>query len=343
MRAPTPSEPKSTFPTYQVPQESAMRGSAPPVQVARAALGGRADPLSPSRCATSGASSVIPGSSCCSHGNSNIRMQSVTENCLLNSVTVPKIQRIDHGMVAHNNSSKLDNKFGALPPGRDIPNKKSDDLELLDDLNALNILKCDTTNCDNNDDYNHDDMCHLHRLKLRTNDNDTATLLDACDNLSVPLRLRGGGESSLSTGTSGWGTPPSQQASNNNASNSSGWGIANRVNQTITSTQQRNNNANRPPTTNKGQSQDGNKGNTNGQQPPTSQSNSTGWGQPGAKPSAINSIPPTNQPATSSANTQNNNGPSSNTKQQLEQLNSMREAIFSQDGWGGKTLIHFDL
>lgn len=32
----------------------------------------------------------------------------------------------------------------------------------------------------------------------------------------LPLRLCGGGESSLSTGTTGWGTPPSQQANNNN-------------------------------------------------------------------------------------------------------------------------------
>lgn len=218
MRAPTPSEPKSTFPTYQVPQESAMRGSAPPVQVARAAWGGRADPPSPPHSAPSGASSVISGSSCCSLGNSNIRMQSVTENCLLNSVTVPKIQRIDHGMVTHNNSSKLDNKFGALPPGRDIPNQKSDDLELLH-LNALKILKCDNTNCDNNDNKNHDDMCHLDRLKLKLRtSNDNTAAQDTC--LAIPLRLRGGGESSLSTGTSGWGTPPSQQASNNNGKHS---------------------------------------------------------------------------------------------------------------------------
>ncbi|XP_018569055.1 protein Gawky isoform X3 [Anoplophora glabripennis] len=336
MRAPTPSEPKSTFPTYQVPQESAMRGSAPPVQVARAAWGGRADPPSPSRCAPSGASSVISGSSCCSLGNSNIRMQSVTENCLLNSVTVPKIQRIDHGMVTHNNSSKLDDKFGALPPGRDIPNQKSDDLELLQDLNALKILKCDNTNCDNNDNKNHDDMCHLNRLKLklRTNNDNNIAAQDA--RLAIPLRLRGGGESSLSTGTSGWGTPPSQQASNNNATSSSGWGTANPVNQTTAGTQQWNNNANRPPPSNQGHTQNGNKSNASGQQPPTSQSNTTGWGQPGTKPAPNNSMPPTTQPATSVTNTSNNNGPSSNTKQQLEQLNSMREAIFSQDGWGGQ-------
>lgn len=212
MRAPTPSEPKTTFPTYQVPQESAMRGSAPPVQVVRAAWVDRADPPSSSQSVVTDVPSVISGSSCCSFSNSNIQMQSVTENCLLNFVTVPKIQRIDHVMVAHNNSSKLDRKFGALPSGRDIPNQKSDDLELLfDDLNALKFLK---RTCDNNDkvDNKHDEeTCHSARLKMHI-DSDA----DLFRNYAAPLRLRGGGESSLSTGTSGWGTPPSQQASNNN-------------------------------------------------------------------------------------------------------------------------------
>lgn len=83
-----------------------------------------------------------------------------------------------------------------------------------------------------------------------------------------------------------------------------------------------------------------NKAATNGQQPPTSQSNNTGWGQPGPKAaSGNNQIPPTSQPATSSANTTNNNGPTNNTKQQLEQLNTLREALFSQDGWGGVSYI----
>lgn len=151
---------------------------------------------------------MINGSSCRSYGNSNIRMQSVTENCLLNSVTVPKIQRKDHCKVAHNNSDKLDSKFGALPLGRDIPNQKSDDLEVLD-LNALkNLTESTATSCDNNDDHC-DETCrgpHVQRTS---------------DNYAPPLRLRGGGESSLSTGTSGWGTPPSQQASNNNGKSTS--------------------------------------------------------------------------------------------------------------------------
>lgn len=148
-------------------------------------------------------------------------MQSVTENCLLNSVTVPKIQRItDHDMVAHNNSSKLDIKFGALPPGRDIPNQKADDLELLfDDFNALKILSTSTSteitsNCDNND--NKDYMCHLNRFKFN-HFIDTYTVgYDYSKECTAPLRLKGGGESSLSTGTSGWGSPPSQQNNSNN-------------------------------------------------------------------------------------------------------------------------------
>lgn len=31
--------------------------------------------------------------------------------------------------------------------------------------------------------------------------------------------------------------------------------------------------------------------------------------------------------------------PGSSTKQQLEQLNTMREALFSQDGWGGVSIF----
>lgn len=85
-----------------------------------------------------------------------------------------------------------------------------------------------------------------------------------------------------------------------------------------------------------------NKNNANGQQPPTSQSNSSVWPQPGSKSSTGNSGPPTST-TSSNGNTQNNNAQnntSSTTKQQLEQLNNMREAIFSQDGWGGVCTFH---
>ncbi|KAI4455914.1 trinucleotide repeat-containing protein [Holotrichia oblita] len=156
-----------------------------------------------------------------------------------------------------------------------------------------------------------------------------------------PLRLRGGGESSISTGTTGWGTPPSQQASNNNG-NSTGWGSTNTSNQNSAGTQQWNNNSNRPPASGPGNSQDSNKANSNisqnGQQPPASQqSNNPGWGQPGTKQQPGG--PPTSIANNSTSNTNANNtqGQSTtSTKQQLEQLTNMREAIFSHDGWGGQ-------
>lgn len=304
MRAPTPSEPKSTFPTYQVPQVSAMRGSAPPVQeVARAAWGGRADPppcppcglavtSPPPSCdqqrntndgrsndGADSATSVINGSSCrrerqrhlsadgqpqmtvvpmedvapTSGDNSNFsRLQSVTENyCLLNnSVTVPKIQRkIDRRrrqqqmatLVTHNNNNssvKLACKFGALPLGRDIPNQKSDDLEVLDlndgdnDDALMNLIIHDTainntttndgdveTSTDFDIDNNRNYECYDNNDCF--DDDSYGGCIDrrTFPKSAGPLRLRGGGESSLSTGTSGWGTPPSQQASNNNGKN----------------------------------------------------------------------------------------------------------------------------
>lgn len=210
MRVPCPSEPNFIFPTYQVPQVSAMRGRAPPVQVARAAWGGRADP--PSTPCASGAISVISSGSSCSKGNSNLRMQSVTENCLLNSVTVPKIQRNDQ-LVGHNNnnnSDKLECKFGALLLGQDIPNQKSDALELKQDLKSeLNLMNTTITTTQYLDNENHYTLDRLIKLSQRTRDLER-------QGYCLPLRLRGGGESSISTGTTGWGTPPSQQASNNN-------------------------------------------------------------------------------------------------------------------------------
>lgn len=195
MRAPAPSEPNSTFPTYQVPQVSAMRGSAPPVQVARAAEGYRAEPLDSAHHVVVSTpigdgfvSSVISGSSCRtslkSPGNSNIKMQSVTDNCLLNTVTVPNKQRKDRATVTHNNnnSSKLDDK-AANSSIHDEPPHYNDDTYTLE---------------------------RLIKLSKRTRQMEQKGY-----NLTM-LRLCGGGESSLSTGTTGWGTPPSQQTSNNN-------------------------------------------------------------------------------------------------------------------------------
>ncbi|XP_049826803.1 protein Gawky isoform X2 [Aethina tumida] len=397
MRAPFPSEPKSTFPTYQVPQQqesATMRGSAavPPVQVAGAGRGGRAGPPSgpppgpvAQRRDDGPAMSVITNGSSCrrprtsGRDNSNVKMQSVTENCLLNysTVTVPNRQRNGRPKsAAHNNSDKLDSKFGALSFGRDIPNKKSDDLEVLDaydycnsdDTSPLTILVRFCSNNSNLTDDNNtaatltdlvdrfvatvtsdndEDDVDSRRQSTRTNNDEHAPNVTkpndapvAGTRYSVPLRLRGGGESSLSTGTSNWGSPPSQQASNNNASSTSGWGSANPANQNTAGTQQWNNNANRPPTSNQGPTaQDANKVNANGQQPPTSQqsNNTSGWpnktasGGTGTGPAPNATTPGSNNPPN------NNNGPTTNTtKQQLEQLNNMREAIFSTEGWGAQ-------
>lgn len=192
MRAPAPSEPNSTFPTYQVPQVSAMRGSAPPVQVARAAAGGvRAEPplndahhvIIPD--VDGFVSSVISGSSCRtslkSPGNSNLKMQSVTDYCLLNTVTVPNKQRKDRSTLTYNNSSKM-----------------------IDDKAANSIHEPPHYN---DKSYTLERMIKLSQRTRR---------LEREGYILPMLRLCGGGESSLSTGTTGWGTPPSQQASNNN-------------------------------------------------------------------------------------------------------------------------------
>lgn len=268
MRAPAPSEPNSTFPTYQVPQVSAMRGSAPPVQVARVARGDRAEPPGGAQCVAivastddGFASSVIYGSSCRtslkSPGNSNFKMQSVTDNCLLNTVTVPNKQRKDRATVTHNNSSKLDCKFGALLIGQDIPNQKSDDE---DDKISSSIHK-------QMPHYNEQTYTLERLIKL----NQRTRRLEQEGHVLPMLRLCGGGESSLSTGTSGWGTPPSQQANNNNGrlhntihscavlivvsnigTNTSGWGTANPANPNNTGTQNWNNNSNRSQNSNQG-------------------------------------------------------------------------------------------
>lgn len=203
MRVPAPSEPNSTFPTYQVPQVSAMRGRAPSVQVARVTRGIGADPPSGAHSAV-GANSVIFGSSCSITDNSNLRMQSVTDNCLLNSVTVPNKQRNDH-TVAHNNSDKLVSKFGALLLGQDIPNQKADNLEL-NELNLTNV----TMKYLDNDMYDTDDRF------VKMKDMHIQDIVNRGDIYYPPLRLRGGGESSIGSSTTGWGTPPTQQANNGN-------------------------------------------------------------------------------------------------------------------------------
>lgn len=68
--------------------------------------------------------------------------------------------------------------------------------------------------------------------------------------------------------------------------------------------------------------------------PQQSSSDNVAWGPAGSKTQANNSISSPNQLSGSPTSSQSNNGPSNTTKQQLEQLQNLREAIFSQDGWG---------
>ncbi|XP_037965138.1 protein Gawky isoform X2 [Plutella xylostella] len=123
---------------------------------------------------------------------------------------------------------------------------------------------------------------------------------------SPRLRLCGGGESSLNAAT-GWGSPP---ANNNNAGNWGGGSSAQSNNGSNNPQQQWNNTAQRPPT-----SQPDNVNN------PT---NGNGGNSPNGAP--------TNGPSPGNGN----NGNNTTSSAKIEQLNSMREALFSQDGWGGQ-------
>ncbi|XP_071444399.1 protein Gawky isoform X1 [Hetaerina americana] len=203
------------------------------------------------------------------------------------------------------------------------------------------------------------------------------------------LGLLGGGESSLNSGTSGWGTAPSSNPNNN-----SGWGQNSSQNNPAQSQwgsgsvnrngggasqgpggqqnagnsgkgnqqthQQSHSQGGGPQQQQSGQSsnsvssrdsqgqQGGGQQNTQ-QQPggngPASQSSlnqqqqngSTSWAQAAGK-----GLPggPSTQ-GTGGGGSGSNGGPnggstSNSTTKQLEQLNSMREALFSQDGWGGQ-------
>ncbi|XP_073945094.1 trinucleotide repeat containing adaptor protein gawky isoform X3 [Choristoneura fumiferana] len=144
-------------------------------------------------------------------------------------------------------------------------------------------------------------------LELLTNEERIIKAMSgAKDSWGVPsrLRLRGGGESSLNA-ASGWGSPP---ASNNNAGN---WGgnSSGQTNNGTNNSQQWNNAAQRPPTS---QADSTNNGGNNGGNSP-------------------NSAAPNMPPAA------NGNGTTNSTSSaKIEQLNSMREALFSQDGWGGQ-------
>ncbi|CAH0719509.1 unnamed protein product, partial [Brenthis ino] len=172
------------------------------------------------------------------------------------------------------------------------------------------------------------------------------------DSWGVPrrLRLQGGGESSLNA-ASGWGSPPTSNNAGNWGGNSSG-----QTNNGTNNTQQWNN-TQRPPTSQA--DMNSNKGNGN-QIPPTSaasqnwqtsppnmpnaQTNNNGAPQSNGTNNTANgnnggnnpSNPTANSNGVSSGNGTNGNNTNNTSSAKIEQLNSMREALFSQDGWGGQ-------
>ncbi|XP_015596287.1 trinucleotide repeat-containing gene 6C protein isoform X2 [Cephus cinctus] len=167
---------------------------------------------------------------------------------------------------------------------------------------------------------------------------------------------------------SGWGGTPGNPPGS--AGPPSNWG-GNNVNRSVTGNPNQNqnqgppgtqnnpgnvnkaNNPNQPPNSQSGppttQSNTAAQGNQNNAQWPQGKSNSGG---PGQNPSAQNNNSSAGQPQQQPPGPNANNNPASNppqgavtpgtapaannpsTKQQLEQLNTMREALFSQDGWG---------
>nr|XP_021192505.2 protein Gawky isoform X1 [Helicoverpa armigera]XP_021192521.2 protein Gawky isoform X1 [Helicoverpa armigera]XP_049699497.1 protein Gawky isoform X1 [Helicoverpa armigera] len=202
-----------------------------------------------------------------------------------------------------------------------------------------------------NGDLTYDAMLELTRNEDRIiKDMNTQDI----DSWGVPRRLRlcGGGESSLNAAT-GWGSPPASNNTGNWGGNSSG-----QTNNGTNNTQQWNNTAQRPPTSQA--DMNSNKGNGN-QMPPTSGASAQNWqssppNMPNSQPNnngaptsngtnnagngnnggtnPPNSTPNSNGPT--SANGNNGNNANSTSSAKIEQLNSMREALFSQDGWGGQ-------
>ncbi|XP_063380827.1 protein Gawky isoform X3 [Cydia fagiglandana] len=181
-------------------------------------------------------------------------------------------------------------------------------------------------------------------LELMRNEDVTKAKMGETDSWGVPRRMRlcGGGESSLNA-ASGWGSPP---ASNNNAGN---WGGNSSNSQANNATNnQQWNAAQRPPTS----QADMNSNKGNAQLPPTSAASQSWQSSPPNMPNAQpnnNGAPPSNgtnpnnggnSPNSAAPNmppAANGNGTSNTTSSaKIEQLNSMREALFSQDGWGGQ-------
>ncbi|EAT40859.1 AAEL007449-PA [Aedes aegypti] len=168
------------------------------------------------------------------------------------------------------------------------------------------------------------------------------------------MRLCGGGEDSVNNGTSAWGTPPTS------ANSTSAWGMANQQppqawggtpgNSNANSNNTSNNN-NQPATSqsqrqpSQSQDQNANKAPQQGQNT-TSNSTPNAWNRNPTQPTGLNPNTANNnlqlqqqqqqqqqQPTQQQQIALANNGPIA-AKSQLEQLSNMREALFSQDGWG---------
>lgn len=167
------------------------------------------------------------------------------------------------------------------------------------------------------------------------------------------LRLCGGGEGSLS-GASGWGSPPSNTTANNNNNNNSNNPNAGQWGATAQQTPQQNWNQaaqqagggpapsqqGQPPNVvAPGQSQQVGQAQNPNQKPLTPGGPSGGWNQP---PQAQIPNPVQQQQQQQVPQVPGNGAPgivgggtsAVAAKNQLEQLNSMREALFAQDGWG---------
>lgn len=131
-----------------------------------------------------------------------------------------------------------------------------------------------------------------------------------CDGWRIPrtLRLCGGGETSLNS-AAGWGSPP---APSSNAGNWTGSGT--QTNPPNNTQQQWNNTNQRPPASQADNASNSTNGN-NGANSPNS-------------PANVNCPP--------GSNGSNGNNANNTSSAKIEQLNSMREALFSQDGWGGQ-------
>ncbi|XP_039753809.1 protein Gawky isoform X2 [Pararge aegeria] len=125
------------------------------------------------------------------------------------------------------------------------------------------------------------------------------------------LRLVGGGESSLNA-ASGWGSPPAANNVNSNKGN------GNQIPPTSAASQ---NWQSSPPNMPNSQQ------NNNGAPQSNGTNNAANGNGNGANPSNTNGPSP---------NGSNGNNSNNNSSAKIEQLNSMREALYSQDGWGGQ-------